>query len=210
MSVNTKMTAIADKIRSLRGVSGTMGLDAMATHLGNEITGLNAALAALTEKGGTVPDGTKVDGLAALIAAIEAGGGGGGGATVSFGSFTPSTDAKDYVVAHDLGIVPDIVFYWTDASATSANGVASSVSTVKGLVSSSTIVTAFYNGSEDRVLRAKLKELTSTSSSGMFPAYGGAIRATKSTFELCDSGDGSGLLLSSGCTYYWVAIGGLT
>lgn len=70
MSVNTKMTAIADKIRSLRGVSGTMGLDAMATHLGNEITGLNAALAALTEKGVTVPDGTKVDGLAALIAGV--------------------------------------------------------------------------------------------------------------------------------------------
>ena len=34
---------------------------------------VQSALAALTEKGVTVPDGTKVDGLAALIAAIEAG-----------------------------------------------------------------------------------------------------------------------------------------
>lgn len=37
---------------------------------------VSAALTALTEKGVTVPDGTKVDGLAALIAAIESGGGG--------------------------------------------------------------------------------------------------------------------------------------
>lgn len=35
---------------------------------------VSAALTALTEKGVTVPDGTKVDGLASLIAAIESGG----------------------------------------------------------------------------------------------------------------------------------------
>lgn len=34
MSFNSKMTAIADKIRSILGISGTMGLDAMATNLG--------------------------------------------------------------------------------------------------------------------------------------------------------------------------------
>ena len=33
MSVNSAMTAIADKIRALLGISGTMGLDAMATNL---------------------------------------------------------------------------------------------------------------------------------------------------------------------------------
>ena len=33
MSVNSKMTAIADKIRVLSGTSGAMGLDAMATHV---------------------------------------------------------------------------------------------------------------------------------------------------------------------------------
>ena len=37
---------------------------------------VSAALIALREKGVTVPDGTKVDGLAALISAIESGGGG--------------------------------------------------------------------------------------------------------------------------------------
>lgn len=33
MSVNSKMTAIADKIRSILGVSGSLGLDAMASNL---------------------------------------------------------------------------------------------------------------------------------------------------------------------------------
>ena len=74
MSVNSEMTAIADLIRGLRGVSGKMGLDAMKGHLQDEQDGLDSALAALTEKGVTVPAGTKVDGLADLIAAIEVGG----------------------------------------------------------------------------------------------------------------------------------------
>lgn len=76
MSVNSEMTAIANAVRDLRGMSGTMGLDAMATNINGAKTAVDAALAALAEKGVTVPAGTKVDGLAALIAAIEAGGGG--------------------------------------------------------------------------------------------------------------------------------------
>ena len=35
MSVNTKLTAIADEIRELSGTSDAMGLDAMATNLGD-------------------------------------------------------------------------------------------------------------------------------------------------------------------------------
>lgn len=35
MSVNTKMTAIADEIRELNGITETMNLDAMATNIGN-------------------------------------------------------------------------------------------------------------------------------------------------------------------------------
>ena len=42
MSVNSKMTAIADAIRSLLGITGTLGLDAMATKL-NGITKKTAA-----------------------------------------------------------------------------------------------------------------------------------------------------------------------
>ena len=37
MSVNSKMTAIADPVRTLMGSSGKIGLDAMANHLGNAV-----------------------------------------------------------------------------------------------------------------------------------------------------------------------------
>ena len=33
MSINSKMTAIANEIRELSGTTGAMGLDAMATHI---------------------------------------------------------------------------------------------------------------------------------------------------------------------------------
>ena len=91
MSVNSKMTAIADKIRTLRGISGPMGLDTMATHIGNEQTAITAALAALTEKGVEVPAGSTSDALAGVITAIESG----GMPVVAYGTITPSEDTED-------------------------------------------------------------------------------------------------------------------
>lgn len=67
MSVNSKMTAIADEIRTLRGVAGKMGLDAMASNLDAANTTvdtqsnlLEQAIAALEGKaaGGIIPSGT--------------------------------------------------------------------------------------------------------------------------------------------------------
>lgn len=42
MALNSKMTAIADKVRSLLGVSDKMGLDDMATNLGTAVNEVNA------------------------------------------------------------------------------------------------------------------------------------------------------------------------
>lgn len=57
MSVNSKMTALADEIRELSGTTGTMGLDAMATHIedanaevDNQVELLAQAVAALEGK----------------------------------------------------------------------------------------------------------------------------------------------------------------
>lgn len=112
MSVNSEMTAIADLIRGLRGVSGKMGLDAMKGHLQDEQDGLDSALAALTEKGVTVPDGTKVDGLSALIAAIEAGGGS-GGVTYAKGTITPAADMPcPITIEHNLGEIPSMFLFF--------------------------------------------------------------------------------------------------
>lgn len=74
------------------------------------ITNAKAAIkAAIEGKGVTVPDGTLLDGMASLIAGIEAGG---GSAKVAFGTFTLS-ETKDttgtFEIVHGLGVVPDIV-----------------------------------------------------------------------------------------------------
>lgn len=74
MSVNSKMTALADEIRILSGTEDTMGLDAMKNNVNAANSAVSAALTALTEKGVEVPDGTIVSGLAELIGAIETGG----------------------------------------------------------------------------------------------------------------------------------------
>ena len=70
MSVNSKMTTIADKIRTLLGLSGTMSLDAMATNLEIEKTNIANAFTAVSNKGGTVPSSQVSGGLATAINSI--------------------------------------------------------------------------------------------------------------------------------------------
>ena len=70
MSVNSKMTAIADKIRTLLGISGTMGLDAMANNLGTVQTNISSAFTAIGNKGGTVPSSKVSGNLATAIQSI--------------------------------------------------------------------------------------------------------------------------------------------
>ena len=70
------------------------------------LTNAKAAIqAAIEGKGVTVPDGTLLDGMAALIDAIEAGGGG----NIVAGSFTPTSDIKTYTVNHNFN-TKDICF----------------------------------------------------------------------------------------------------
>ena len=71
------------------------------------ITNAKAAIkTAIEGKGVTVPSGTLLDGMAALIESIEAGGGG-GGRTFASGSFTlPSDLSGSYTITHDLGEIP--------------------------------------------------------------------------------------------------------
>lgn len=104
MSINSKMTAIADKIRALLGITGTMGMDAMATNL-------NSAA-------------SEVDSQAALIQQIKsaldgktAGGGGGGGITV------PST-----IVAGDTPVlVSSTMMHTCTSTSATATGISITV-----------------------------------------------------------------------------------
>ena len=84
------------------------------------LTNAKAAIkAAIEGKGVTVPDGTLLDGMAALIESIEAGGGGGSG-NFATGTFTPETDIScsaqhPFVVQHNLGRIPKAFFMYVSS-----------------------------------------------------------------------------------------------
>ena len=80
------------------------------------ITNAKAAIkTAIEGKGVTVPSGTLLDGMAALIESIEAGGGSGNFAT---GTFTTTDDiTSNVVINHNLGVKPKfIIVLCTDTS----------------------------------------------------------------------------------------------
>lgn len=114
MSINTKMTAIADRIRALLGLSGTMGLDAMATNLATEQTNINNAFTAVNSKGGTVPSSKVSGNLAAAINSIP------NGVTVQRKSGTFTTDSSGNASV-TCGFKPDlVVLHRSDASTKNA------------------------------------------------------------------------------------------
>ena len=74
---------------------------------------VSAALAAVAERGVTVPDGSTSDALAELIASIETG----GGMKVCCGTFTPAENTVTYTVEHDLLKMPRIYCYMLSTNA---------------------------------------------------------------------------------------------
>lgn len=62
-------------------------------------------VAAIEGKGVTVPDGTLLDGMAALIEGIEAGSG------ISYGTITIAEESTPYVITHGLGVRPSIIAF---------------------------------------------------------------------------------------------------
>lgn len=82
-----------------------------------------AIASAIANKGVTVPDGTMLDGMAALIESIVAGGGG-EGYKVATGSFTP-TSANIYsnpITVSGIGFSPKVVILAVTASVTDSSG----------------------------------------------------------------------------------------
>ena len=95
------------------------------------ITNAKAAIkTAIESKGVTVPDGTLLDGIAALIESIEAGGGGGGGGIPSpFTKVTTGTVlypslkyANTVAFNHGLGVAPKIFVVYLDESGSYGGG----------------------------------------------------------------------------------------
>ena len=87
----------------------------------SEITRIESAKTAIATaiegKGVTVPEGTKLDGLAALVESIEAGGG-----NFATGTFTTTDDiTSNVVINHNLGVKPKFIIVLCTESQTYSN-----------------------------------------------------------------------------------------
>ena len=81
-----------------------------------------AIASAIADKGVTVPSGTMLDGMAALIGSIEAPGGGGSVALTlkNYGTFTPAselsvTSSSPLTIEHGCGVTPDVILIYNQA-----------------------------------------------------------------------------------------------
>ena len=90
------------------------------TELTRIINAKAAIKAAIEGKGVTVPNGTLLDGMAALIESIEAGGGGGGQKIIT-GEFTLDTAACGVLVEHNLGDIPNFAYYFAMLAPSTSN-----------------------------------------------------------------------------------------
>ena len=141
-----------------------------------------------------MPDGTPLDGMAALIDSIEAG----GGANITAGTITVTSDTNDFILTHGLGEIP--AFF--------AIGMASTVPANKTYI----LIGGFGFGNINMQCRISATAL-SNSPVGRIDPYSitnGNIKssfdkATTQTIKLaCSTGS---MKLVSGVTYYWVAAG---
>ena len=71
---------------------------------------ITAALAAIVDKGVTVPTGSNSDALASLIASIEAGGAGFATGTLTFNESQETT--SNLTITHNLGFAPDHILWF--------------------------------------------------------------------------------------------------
>lgn len=103
MSLKSVLTGVADKIRAIRGTSGTLSLDAMSANLSTVQSELANAFTAIGSKGGTVPSSKVSGNLASAINTIPT------GVTVQrkSASFTTDNSGKATI---NCGFQPDVVY----------------------------------------------------------------------------------------------------
>ena len=157
----------------------------------------SAIAAAIEGKGVTVPDGTLLDGMAALIESIEAGG---GGINATAGTITVSSDVNDYVLTHGLGEVPKFFVIGMIENSASLSG-------------KTYIMVGAYGFSDAKSQYRISASSASNAPTGVFK--GAAINSTNNLKQSLAKANeetitvawssGSNKLIA-GATYYWVAV----
>ena len=168
-TINDKMTAIADQIRKLIGVTGTMGLDAMATNVTTANTAVTSAKTAITNKGVTVPSSADVTDLATYIAKIVTGS---TGYKMASGSKTLSSSVESISITHNLGVTPKLVVFFPFSVVASA-GTSANVTLVvyNGVGSSNGII---YGGSSKNFTTTD--KITVTTTTATIDAYSSSYK----------------------------------
>lgn len=154
---------------------------------------ITAALAAIADKGVTVPDGSTSDALAGLIASIEAGGGVSG---IAYGIYIPASTGKTHTIEHGLGVIPKIFAICAGSRVSSGDTLLDSA-----------------HGFSDRNLLFRMSRLKASSSpSGYIEGF---KNITQTGFEKNTAiakanetsiGVGGNYTLTAGVEYYWFAV----
>lgn len=159
---------------------------------------INAALAAIAEKGVTVPDGSNSDALAGLIASIQAGGAS-GLAKVATGTVTISyPKLSELEIAHGLGVAPDFAMLYAETSVFDKSGIMGAIIFKLSDGHDLYINAGKYSGNTRGVYFSSMSNWTDTN-----------LDDTKVTFtsELIMSGSSSSKTVNfdTNSTYRWIA-----
>ena len=154
-------------------------------------------VAAVEGKGVTVPEGTLLNGIAALIESIEAG----GGINATAGTLNVSSDTNDYILTHGLGEVPKFF----------AIGM---ITNFTLLTNKSSILIGAY-GFSDVGIQYRITSASHSSAAngvigdsaitGAHPRRCSLTQANEETIMIASSSGTHKLI--AGATYYWVAVG---
>lgn len=79
---------------------------------------LTSVADAIRAKGGTTEALSFPDGFVSALEGIQVGG---GGLTYDMGEFIPTSDTTEPTFSHNLGVIPDFVFVWTEEFAGTTN-----------------------------------------------------------------------------------------
>lgn len=168
------------------------------------ITNAKAAIkTAIEGKGVTVPDGTLLDGMAALIESIEAGG---SDLMAATGVYTPAKSVTGFEIVHNLGKIPSLAGYMPYA----ASEFSGKLVAVCGLYVNGVSYCYSYNGaviSNPWVGTAKYD--LQTTSPPKYPSTSYFVSAWGATAERIQFGnaDASASLSFITNTYRWFVIG---